>query len=162
MLNNLQKNSAIKTDANSFFFFWNKTYGSTLPFFDSIFVIRLSGFPVKFCLCAKAEADAADAVEKQQLVGVDSAWSFLTSTWVLQSSIPCVESVWLDPAHPWRPSICPPTQFPWQRAVCCVHQTQKKTNFKNTTRKVLDFCLKHITLTSIYCQKHHSKTFLQF
>lgn len=40
--------------------------------------------------CALKQTDGANAVEKQQLIGVDSAWSFLTSTWALQSSIPSV------------------------------------------------------------------------
>lgn len=122
----LLKLVAVKVGINGEQWFWKKTDGKNLPFSDSIFVIRLSGFPVRSCLCAKAEADGADAVEKQQLIGVDSAWSFLTSTWVLHSSIPCVESVQLESAHPWRPSLCPSTQFPWQHTVCCVCQTHRR------------------------------------
>lgn len=44
------------------------------------FLIRLSGFPVRFSLLAKTEADGADAEEQQRLIGVDSAGSVLTST----------------------------------------------------------------------------------
>lgn len=51
-------------------------------------LIWLSGFPVRFCLFTKTEADGASALHKEQLIGVDSAWSVLTFTWLLSQLRP--------------------------------------------------------------------------